>query len=57
MADLAATVWQFNEAVSLLREARHMLPNDSTLAEEIDEELPNITEALRRAALGLTTTI
>jgi hypothetical protein len=36
--------WQFNEAVSLLREARTLLQGD--LANEIDESLPNIHAAL-----------
>ena len=38
--------WQFNEAVSLLREARaHVAPATSLLA-DIDEGLPAIQEAL-----------
>lgn len=42
--------WQFNEAVSLLREAReHVAPATNLLA-EIDEALPAIQEALEAAA-------
>lgn len=42
--------WQFNEAVSLLREAReHVAPGTSLLA-EIDDGLPAIQEALRSLA-------
>ncbi len=41
-------VWQFNEAVSLLREARMYAPPE--LGEEIDERLPAIQEALVAAA-------
>lgn len=55
MADIDVEVartaaWQFNEAVSLLREAReHVAPATSLLA-EIDEGLPAIQEALRSFA-------
>jgi hypothetical protein len=43
---IANAAWQFNEAVSLLREARdHVAPATSLLA-EIDEGLPEIQAAL-----------
>ena len=42
--------WQFNEAVSLLREARQQMPDGSNLADEIDEALPAIQSALVAAA-------
>lgn len=46
--------WQMNEAVSLLREARHTyLANGTGLAEEIDEALPAIDAALRALAAAL----
>lgn len=43
--DLATVAWQFNEAVSLLREARLFVPSVST-AGDIDEALPAIQAAL-----------
>lgn len=47
LAETAKTAaWQFNEAVSLLREARRHLSPGSALGEEIDEGLPAIQAAL-----------
>jgi hypothetical protein len=49
---VSAIAWQFNEAVSLLREARRIyVPDGSTLAAEIDEGLPRIQAALMIAAI------
>jgi phage terminase Nu1 subunit (DNA packaging protein) len=42
---MSEMVWLFNEAVSLLREARRHVPNGD-LADEIDESLPRIQAAL-----------
>lgn len=51
MPDLATIAWQFNEAVSMLREAReHWVPADVKLAAEIDEGMPEIMAALTYAA-------
>lgn len=50
--DLAKTVWKFNEAVSLLRDARSRLPAGE-LADEIDEGMPDIMNALREAGDAL----
>jgi hypothetical protein len=47
---IQTALWQFNESVSLLRESRNYLPEATGLAEEIDESLPTITEALRSLA-------
>jgi hypothetical protein len=44
------TAWWFNEAVSLLREARQYVPEATGLAEEIDDSLPAIQAALVLAA-------
>ena len=54
MADLQDIAWQFNEAVSLLREARLRLSTSTslTLIQEIDEALPTIQSALEAAAAG-----
>ena len=46
--DLRTIAWQFNEAVSLLREARGYVPE--FMAEDIDAGLPAIDEALKAAA-------
>jgi hypothetical protein len=47
---LRQAAWQFNEAVSLLREARdHIAPATSLLA-DIDEGLPAIQAALQALA-------
>lgn len=43
-------LWQFNEAVSLLREARLYVPAEVSLKEEIDVELPAIQKALEAMA-------
>jgi hypothetical protein len=52
---IKTALWQFNEAVSLMREARNYLPEATGCAEEIDESLPAILEALRNlAALDLS---
>ncbi len=42
--------WQFNEAVSLLREARQYLPEAIGLAEEIDDSIDAIQAALEGLA-------
>jgi hypothetical protein len=44
--------WWFNEAVSLLREARLHVAAATSLAEEIDESLPSIQTALVNAVSG-----
>lgn len=57
MADddvVKAALWQFNEAVSLLREARQVfVPADSGIATEIDDGLPAIQAALEALAAGV----
>jgi hypothetical protein len=50
---LTKGVWHFSEAVSLLAEARQYLPEATGLAEEIDDELPAIREALNALAAVL----
>lgn len=52
--DLKTGTWQFNEAVSLLREARPSLAPDDPLAEEIDESLPAMQAALEHCARSIT---
>jgi hypothetical protein len=50
-ACIANAAWQFNEAVSLLREARNRwVPDDTTTATDIDEGWPAIDLALRDLA-------
>jgi hypothetical protein len=47
-------LWQFNEAVSLLTEARLYTPECTGISEEIDESLPTIREALTALADEVT---
>ena len=54
--DMKTAVWQFNEAVSLLREARLYVPETTGCAEEIDESLPAIQAALEHSAAALAPT-
>ena len=51
--DTATIAWNFNEAVSLLREARETL-SDGSLKTEIDDALPDIQKALE-STVPLTT--
>jgi hypothetical protein len=53
--DLRTATWQFNETVSLLREARPSLAPDDPLVEEIDDSLPAIQAALEHCAAAAST--
>lgn len=53
--DLETIAWQFNEAVSMLREARRHLGDGSDLANEIDEGLPAMQAALQNAVENMKT--
>jgi hypothetical protein len=47
---IARSAWQFNEAVSLLREARDHIAPATNLLTELDEGLPEIQSALEALA-------
>ena len=49
-ADLQDAAWQFNEAVSLLREAHAYIPEFTGCAEDIDAGLPAMQAALEALA-------
>ncbi len=50
----AEHVWEFNNAVSLLNEARNYVPQNSDLGTEIKTLMPGIVAALREAAKEVT---
>lgn len=51
---LSQALWEFNETVSMLRDAREYVPNETDLASDIDDGLPHIQEALEAMAAAQT---